>query len=138
MDREVEWTKGREWCSWFNCGHRSRPFVHALCSIRHCYYSFRHRRALVVAETLLGGFFAVMLVGVGWTAAEWTRNPQGLYRPLCCGPVGCGDRRNLMNIATFICIIGGFVAGVGGYGVKRNHDARKKAAKDVVEKGDRR
>lgn len=43
-----------------------------------------------------------------------------------------------MNIATFICIIGGFVACVGGYGVKRNHDAQKKAAKDVVEKGDRR
>ena len=43
-----------------------------------------------------------------------------------------------MNIATFICIIGGFVACIGGYGVKRNHDAQKKAAKDVVEKGDRR
>lgn len=43
-----------------------------------------------------------------------------------------------MNIATFICIVGGFVAGLGSSAVKRSHDSKKKAAKDNAAKGERK
>lgn len=41
-----------------------------------------------------------------------------------------------MNIATFICIIGGFVAGLGSSVVKHSRDNKKKVAKDNTVKGE--
>ena len=41
-----------------------------------------------------------------------------------------------MNIATFICIIGGFVAGLGSSAVKRSRDSKKQAANERAAKGE--
>lgn len=41
-----------------------------------------------------------------------------------------------MNIATFICIIGGFVAGLGSSAMKHSHGSKKKVTKDNAAKGE--